>query len=117
LQIYGTGKQSRCFCYVGDVIDAVVSLMANDQAYGEVFNIGSSEEVTIEGLADKIIEKTGSKSIKEYISYEDAYGRPIDDMMRRVPGIDKISQIIGWHPSTDLDRTLDLIIKSNSDSQ
>ena len=117
LQIYGTGKQSRCFCYVGDVIEAVVSLMADDQAYGEVFNIGSSEEITIEGLADKIIGKTDSQSTKEYISYEDAYGRPIDDMMRRVPGIEKISQAIGWSPSTDLDRTLDLIIKSSSDSQ
>jgi len=112
LQIYGTGKQSRCFCYVGDVVDAAVSLMAADAASGQVFNIGSSQEITIEQLADKIIEKTGSKSTKEYISYEDAYGKPIDDMMRRVPGVEKIGQAIGWRPTTDLEQTLDLIIDS-----
>lgn len=90
--------------------------MAADAAYGQVFNIGSLQEITIERLADKIIEKTGSKSSKQYISYENAYGKAIDDMMRRVPGIEKINQSIGWRPATDLGRTLDLIIKAALDS-
>ena len=81
LEIYGTGKQSRCFGYVGDVVKAVVDLMECPAAFGCVYNVGATEEITIEALADKIIEMTGSKSEKRHVSYEDAYGRPFDDMM------------------------------------
>jgi UDP-glucose 4-epimerase len=109
--IYGTGKQRRCFCYVGDLVDAVVGLMNCKDAVGKVYNIGSEEEITIEGLADKIIEITGSKS-KEFISYEQAYGRPIEDMMRRVPGLERIRETIGWEPKTSLTETLQVVIKS-----
>jgi UDP-glucose 4-epimerase len=110
--IYGTGKQRRCFCYVGDLVDAVVGLMNCKDAVGKVYNIGSEEEITIEGLADKIIEITGSKSKKEFISYEQAYGRPIEDMMRRVPGLERIRETIGWEPKTSLTETLQVVIKS-----
>ncbi|MHC5112303.1 MAG: NAD-dependent epimerase/dehydratase family protein, partial [Planctomycetota bacterium] len=82
--IYGTGQQSRCFGFVGDVVDCVVKLMDNPAAAGRVFNIGATEEISIEGLADLIIEMTGSSSGKQHLSYEEAYGRPFDDMMRRV---------------------------------
>jgi UDP-glucose 4-epimerase len=110
--IYGTGKQSRCFCYVGDLVEAIAGLMKSEKAAGDVYNIGSYEEITIEGLADKIIEMTGSKSKKEFIPYEEAYGRPIEDMMRRVPNISRIKETIGWKPSTSLDKTLQIIIES-----
>ncbi|MHC4069690.1 MAG: SDR family NAD(P)-dependent oxidoreductase [Planctomycetota bacterium] len=112
--IYGTGKQSRCFCYVDDVVDAVVGLMDCEQAAGKVYNVGSTEEITIEDLADKVIQMTSSGSKKEFVPYEKAYGRPIDDMMRRVPSIERIKQTIGWQPKTNLDQTLKVIIASLS---
>ena len=110
--IYGTGQQRRCFCYVEDLVDAVIALCNCDDAAGRVYNIGSSEEITIEGLADKIIEMTGSKSKKEFISYEEAYGRPIEDMMRRVPDLERIKETIGWEPKTSLTEALQVIIES-----
>jgi len=109
--IYGTGKQKRCFCYVADLVEAVISLMNCEQAAGKVYNIGSTEEITIEGLADKIIKMTGSKSKKEYVAYDVAYGRPIEDMMRRVPSLERIKKMIGWKPKTSLTDALRVIIE------
>jgi UDP-glucose 4-epimerase len=114
IQIHGTGKQTRCFCYVNDLVDAIVRLMESDKAMGKAFNIGSNEEITIEQLADKIIEITGSSSQKEFISYEAAYGRPIEDMMRRVPCLDLIKNTIGWSPETQLKETLQKVINSSN---
>jgi UDP-glucose 4-epimerase len=114
LHIYGTGRQSRCFCYVEDVVDAVVRLMNCSEAIGRVFNIGSDAEITIEQLADKIIEITGSKSRKEFVAYEVAYGRPIEDMMRRVPCLERIKESLGWRPKTDLNTALCLIADSSN---
>jgi len=111
IQIYGTGRQTRCFCYVEDLVDAVIALMRCDEAAGRVFNIGCSEEIAIEALADKIIEVTGSRSRKDFIPYDIAYGRPIEDMMRRVPSIERIRKAIGWQPKTNLDRTLRIIVE------
>jgi len=108
--IYGTGQQSRCFCYVADLVEAVIDLMNCEQAAGKVYNIGSAEEITIEGLADKIIEMTGSKSKKKFVPYEVAYGRPIEDMMRRVPSLERIKKTIGWEPKTGLTEMLRVII-------
>ncbi|MCG8403886.1 MAG: GDP-mannose 4,6-dehydratase [Phycisphaerales bacterium] len=110
LEIYGTGNQSRCFGYVGDVVKAVVDLMECPTAFGRVYNVGATEEITIGALADKIIEMTGSKSKKRYVSYEDAYGRPFDDMMRRVPSLDRIHAKIGYQPSLRLDDILREVI-------
>jgi UDP-glucose 4-epimerase len=110
MMIYGTGKQSRCFGFVGDVVDAIVKLMNKPQAAGRVYNVGATEEVSIEGLADKIVAMTGSKSTKKYISYEEAYGRPFDDMMRRIPCLDRIKEQIGYHPTTGLEQILKLVI-------
>ncbi len=112
LTVYGTGEQRRCFCYVGDVVEAVVSLMNCQEASGKVYNIGSCEEISIEGLADKIVEMTGSGSRKEFLSYEQAYGRAIEDMMRRVPSLERIGETIGWEPATSLDEALGIIIES-----
>ena len=110
--VYGSGQQSRCFCYVGDVVGAVIGLMDCEQAAGNVYNIGSSEEITIDGLADRIIEMTGSKSKKEFVPYEIAYGMPMEDMMRRVPSLERIKKAIGWEPKTNLTETLEVIIQS-----
>jgi len=110
--IYGTGQQSRCFCYVEDVVDAAIRLMNSEEAAGKVYNVGSDEEITVEALADKIIEMTGSKSKKEFISYEQAYGRPIEDMMRRVPSLERIKKMVGWVPKRNLTESLRLIINS-----
>ncbi len=110
--IYGTGKQSRCFCYVQDVVNAIIGLMNCQEAAGKVYNIGSTEEISIEGLADKIIELTGSKSKKEFVPYDVAYGRRMDDMMRRVPNLRRINEAIGWQPKTSLTETLEVIIES-----
>ncbi|MHC4424781.1 MAG: SDR family NAD(P)-dependent oxidoreductase [Planctomycetota bacterium] len=108
--IYGTGKQTRCFCYVGDVVEAVIHLMNCEQAAGRVYNIGSTEEIAIEELADKIIEMTGSKSKKQFVPYEVAYGRPIEDMMRRLPSLERIKETVGWEPKTSLTKTLRVAI-------
>ncbi len=110
ISIYGTGQQKRCFCYVEDVVDAVMGLMDCEQAAGNVYNIGSAEEISIEGLADKIIEMTDSKSKKEFVSYDVAYGSPMEDMMRRVPSLERIKRAIGWEPKTSLTETLQVII-------
>ena len=110
--IYGTGQQRRCFCYVEDLVDAVAALMNCDEAVGNVYNIGSTDEITIEALADMVIAMTDSKSKKEFISYEKAYGQLVGDMMRRVPGLERIKQTIDWEPKTSLAETLEVIIRS-----
>ena len=110
IQIYGTGQQSRCFCNVHDVVEAVIALVRSEQATGGIFNIGSSEEVSIEQLADRVIALTNSPSKKEFVPYERAYGRPIEDMMRRVPSTERIKATVGWQPRIDLDETLRVLI-------
>ncbi|UCC29988.1 MAG: GDP-mannose 4,6-dehydratase [Phycisphaerales bacterium] len=115
LLIYGTGKQSRCFAYVGDVVDCAIALMACPEAAGRVYNIGSTEEITIEALADKIIGLAESKSEKKHISYEQAYGRPFDDMMRRVPCLDRVREIVGFEPKANLAQTLGQVIAERRD--
>ncbi|MCY2925618.1 MAG: GDP-mannose 4,6-dehydratase, partial [Planctomycetota bacterium] len=111
IRVFGTGRQSRCFACVFDVVDAVTKLMATPSAAGGVYNIGSTESITIEGLARKVIEMTGSRSTIETISYEKAYGRSFDDMMRRVPDLGRIEQAIGYKPRHSLTETLNLVIE------
>ena len=108
--VYGDGQQCRCFCHVDDVIGALTALMLTPQSNGQLFNIGSDEETSIEGLADRVIELTGSKSQKKFISYEEAYGLPFDDMRRRVPCLDKVRQAVGYEPKHDLNATIKSII-------
>ena len=110
ITVYGSGTQSRTFTYVKDVVQALMALMENGAAPGEVFNIGGTEEITILDLAKKIIEKTGSQSSIKMISYEEAFEKDFEDMMRRVPGIEKIKELIGFEPKTDLDTILEYVI-------
>lgn len=110
VMIYGTGKQSRCFAHVSDVIGGLIALMNCPEAPGRVYNIGSTEEITIDALADRIIELTGSKSVKKHLSYEEAYGKPFDDMLRRIPCLERINETVGYEPKTTLDETLQSVI-------
>jgi UDP-glucose 4-epimerase len=110
LNVYGNGKQTRCFAYVGDVIGGLRALANDPTAYGDVYNIGATEEVTIEGLALMIKEMTGSDSEIIFIPYEQAYGKPFDDMMRRMPNLEKINKKVGYEPKTSLKETLQIII-------
>lgn len=111
LEIYGTGHQTRCFCCVLDVIEALVNLMANPTASGRVYNLGSDREISLIDLADMVIRLTQSKSQKVFMSYEQAYGRPFDDMLRRVPSLKRIHETIGFKPKYSLEDTLALVIK------
>ncbi len=118
ITVYGTGKQSRCFLHVKDVTAALIKLVEEPKAVGEVFNIGSQEEVTIEKLAQRIIELTKSKSKIEHIPYEKAYEEGFEDMQRRVPGTGKIKNLIGFQPNHTLLEIIKDIIdyqKTNSD--
>jgi len=110
IEIYGTGEQSRCFCNVADVVDALMKLIECDEAVGKVVNIGTDESITIDALADKVIEMTGSSSRKRRLSYEEAYGRPFDDMLIRVPDLTRIRRLIGFEPRIALDETLRQVI-------
>jgi len=101
--IHGDGKQTRSFCHVSDVVGAVMLLMERPDAEGDVFNIGSEEEVSIEGLAKMIKNATASKSEIVRVSYEKIYGQGFEDMRRRVPNISKIRKLIGYKPISKLD--------------
>ena len=114
--IYGDGRQRRCFAYVGDAVEAVVRLMACDKAPGRVYNIGSTEEISIDALADKIIVLTDSQSQKKFLSYEQAYGKPFDDMLRRVPCLDRLKSTINYQPETLLEKTLQSVINNTARS-
>ena len=111
LEVYGTGTQTRCFCNVADVVEALSRLIDCPQAVGQVVNVGTDQAVTIDELADKVIALTGSKSGKRRLSYEEAYGRPFDDMMVRKPDLTKIRRLIGYEPKHSLEQTLRQIIE------
>src|SRR5258708_31008316 len=117
ITVFGTGKQSRCFCYVGDTVSALLKLLDTPESVGQVFNLGSSEEVSIEGLANLIKTKLNSSSPICYIPYEKAYEAGFEDMPRRVPSTAKIERYVGWQPSTSLDTTIDLIAEYFRQSQ
>ena len=102
ITIYGNGNQTRCFAHVYDVIDAVIAVAFTENTVGKVINIGNNVEISIKGLAQKIIAETGSKSAIVYVPYEEAYGDGFEDMERRVPNIDLINQLVGWKPKRDL---------------
>jgi UDP-glucose 4-epimerase len=111
LTVYGDGKQARCFGDVDDVTEAVLKLAEHPQAVGQVFNIGSTEEVTIRELAERVIKLTGSQSQIVYVPYSEAYAPGFEDMRRRVPSLDKINRLIGYQPRHTLDDTLRRVIE------
>jgi UDP-glucose 4-epimerase len=111
LTVYGDGSQSRCFLHVQDAVSGLIKLMQNPQAVGQVFNIGSQEEINIKGLAEKVISLTQSKSKITYIPYDQAYEEGFEDMQRRVPDISKTQNLIDYRPTVNLDGIIKDVIE------
>lgn len=107
LTVHGDGSQTRCFCHVDDVVRALVALLDDERAEGEVCNVGSTEETSILDLAHRIIARTGSSSDIRLVPYHEAYEAGFEDMRRRVPDISKLRLLVGWEPSFTLDEILD----------
>ncbi|MGP0067058.1 MAG: GDP-mannose 4,6-dehydratase [Isosphaeraceae bacterium] len=116
ITIHGDGRQSRCFAHVSDIVRALVALMDHPGAVGEVFNIGSNEEVTIGALAERVKAMANSESEIVKVPYEQAYGEGFEDMPRRVPDIGKIERLIGYRPTKSLDEILESVIEFFRDS-
>lgn len=110
ITIYGDGMQSRCFSFVGDVVRGVLMLADHPEANGQVFNIGTDEEVTVRELAERIVERTASTSRMECIPYDEAFGPGFEDMPRRVPDLSRIHDLVGYRPEVSLDQLLELTI-------
>ncbi len=110
LQVYGDGSQTRCFCHVSDVVEALVKLMSTRGAIGHVYNLGGEEELSMNDLARRVIDLAGSSSAIEHVSYETAYGQQFDDMPRRVPRLDRIRAAIQFRPHYQLDEIVQSLI-------
>jgi UDP-glucose 4-epimerase len=110
ITVYGTGKQSRCFCDVRDCVEALIRLLATERSIGEVVNIGTDEEVTIEALAHIVKDRTGSDSPITFVPYEKAYEPGFEDMPRRVPSLEKLEKLTGFRPTTPLVEIVDRVV-------
>lgn len=110
ITVHGDGTQTRCFAYVGDVVNAIIALMDHPNAVGEVFNVGSTEEVSILKLAHRVKELSQSESDVVLVPYDEAYSGGFEDMPRRIPDIQKVEQFIGYKPTRDLDGILKEVI-------
>lgn len=110
ITVFGTGQQSRCFCDVSDSVEAMLRLISTDQAVGEVVNIGTDQEISIEGLAHLVRERTGSVSPITYIPYDQAYEPGFEDMVRRVPALEKLERLTGFRPRTTLREIVDRVV-------
>jgi UDP-glucose 4-epimerase len=112
LTVYGDGEQRRCFCHVRDTVRGLIGLLDEPAAIGDVFNIGTAEEVTINELARLVVELTGSKSKIVHVSYDEAYEKGFEDMQRRIPDTGKIEGLIGWRATVPLRETIIEIVAS-----
>ena len=110
ITVYGTGDQTRCFCFVGDVVKGIVDLCDHPQAYGRVFNLGGSEEVSMKELAERIIAASGSSSRIDFIPYDVAYEEGFEDMQRRVPDTTRANELVGFQPTVGLEEIIRLVI-------
>lgn len=117
ITIHGDGKQTRCFCHVNDVIRALVTLPRQARAVGQVYNVGSTEEVSILELARRVKQLTESRSELRLVPYEQAYAKGFEDMRRRVPSVEKIHQLMGWRPTKTLNEILRLTVDSERAAQ
>lgn len=112
MTVYGTGKQTRSFCHVRDVVQALLLLIESDAAWGTVVNVGSDREISIRALAELIRERTGSSSPLSFVPYEQAYGPGFEDLGRRVPDLARLESLTGFRPSTSLEQIIDDILDS-----
>lgn len=110
ITIYGDGTQTRCFCSVGDVVQGMVALFETPEAFGRVFNLGGTEEVSMRELADRVINLAGSDSQLEFIPYDLAYEEGFEDMARRVPNTQRARDLVGFQPEADLDDIIRTVI-------
>ncbi len=110
ITVYGDGRQTRCFCFVGDVVKGIVALCDHPDAYGRVFNLGGSEEISMVDLAHRIVAKAGSSSQIELIPYDVAYEEGFEDMQRRVPDTSRAEGLVGFRPTVPLDEIIDQVI-------
>jgi UDP-glucose 4-epimerase len=106
LEIHGDGSQTRCFCHVQDTVRALVGLMNEQSTSGEIYNVGSQERIRILDLAGRVIQATSSSSELEFLEYDRVYGQGIEDMLHRIPSLEKVSAAIGWAPQRKLDEIL-----------
>ena len=106
IEVHGDGTQSRCFGHVHDVVDGLIRVMETPACFGQVVNLGNDAEVSINDLAKRAIELTGSKSEIRYIPYDQVYGEGFEDMQRRVPSLDKARRLIGYKPTKTLDNII-----------
>jgi UDP-glucose 4-epimerase len=106
LRVFGSGEQTRCFCAVDDTVEALLRLRTAPAARGEIFNIGSTEEISIRGLAQRVIKRLGAHSQIEFVPYSDAYTEGFEDMLRRRPVINKLEVVTGFRPQTTLDQII-----------
>lgn len=111
ITVYGTGTQRRCFGSVYDVVPAMTRLMETPEAYNQAINLGGQEEVSIKGLADRVVELTGSNSAITYVDYEQAYGEGYEDMQRRYPDTSLATSLIGYAPTRDLNDIIDSLVE------
>ena len=112
IRVFGNGQQSRCFCDVRDTVEALILLMDTDRSVGEVTNVGNTEEITIENLALTVKERINSTSSIEYVPYDRAYEHGFEDMMRRVPSVEKLFALTGFRPQTSLTEIIDRVTLS-----
>lgn len=113
LKVFGDGRQTRCFCYVLDTVEALIRLLHTPAAFGQIFNVGGTEEVTIHELAQKVIDTLHSTSAIELVPYEQAYAPGFEDMRRRKPSVDKLAQTIGFRPQTSLQEIIQRTVASD----
>jgi len=112
LLVHGDGRQTRCFCHVLDVVDALVALVDGAAAPGRVFNVGSVDEISVRALAERVVARTGSRSPIEHVPYDRAFGAGFEDLRRRVPDVSRIRAAIGWTASRSLDEVIDDLARS-----
>jgi UDP-glucose 4-epimerase len=115
LTIFGDGTQSRCFCHVFDTVEALLLLLDDERAVGDVFNVGSQNEISIKSLAELVIALTGSSSGVRFVPYNEAYEPGFEDMERRLPDIAKIARLTGWAPRCSLERIVRDVIRHEMD--
>jgi UDP-glucose 4-epimerase len=106
LTIHGTGRQTRCFADIADVVDALVALLTRPEAVGGVYNVGGDRETSINDLADLVLRITAGRSSKQYVPLEQAYARPFEDAQRRVPDISRITALLGRRPRVPLEESI-----------
>lgn len=111
LRVYGDGQQTRCFCYVGDTVRALIALLDHPDAVGKIFNVGNPQEVSILELAQRVVRLANSSSPIVLVPYEHAYEAGFEDMRRRVPDISRLTALTGFRPTLDLDDIIRTVIE------